>query len=144
MRIPNCVAAAFIVFLGACSSTSPNVAPPTASSASSASSSSSSPAAASTPAPPAPHETSASSLVDHLGDSTTTAVPVPAEAPEEGVPFENNWIFDRFGRFRKIGGGTGQEVGRRYDVVKFELPDHSEHTVYFDITENWQHWTPPR
>jgi hypothetical protein len=108
-------------------------------------------ASTSTPVPPAataslppPHaETSASSLVDHLGDSTTTAVPVPAAALEEGVPFENNWIFDRFGRFRKLGGGTGQEGGRRYDVVKFELPDHSEHTVYFDITENWQHWAPP-
>jgi hypothetical protein len=72
-----------------------------------------------------------------------TAVTVPAEAPQEGVPFENNWIFDRFGRFRKIGGGTGQQDGRRYDVIKFELPDHSEHAVYFDITENWRLWTPP-
>jgi hypothetical protein len=88
--------------------------------------------------------TPAASLVDHLGDSTVTAVAVPADAPDEGVPFENNWIFDRFGRFRKIGGGTGQQEGRRYDVIKFELPDHSEHTVYFDITENWARWTPPR
>jgi hypothetical protein len=101
------------------------------------------PAEAATVAPPPPRETSAASLVDHLGDSTTTAVSVPANAPEEGVPFENNWIFDRFGRFRRLGGGTGQENGRRYDMIKFELPDHSEHTVYFDITENWSHWAPP-
>ena len=125
------------VLVSGCASTPPGAfAAPTTSSAVPSSASPTLP-----PAPPA--ETPAAALVDHIGDSTTTAVPVPGEAPEEGVPFENNWIFDRFGRFRKTGGGTGQQEGRRYDVVKIELPDHSEHTVYFDITENWSHWAPP-
>jgi len=69
---------------------------------------------------------------------------VPADAPNDGVDFENNWIFDRFGRFRRAGGGTGQASGRRYDVIEVELPDGSKHKVYFDITENWKRWTPPK
>jgi len=123
-----------LLLLNGCASTPPRAS--TTSTSASVSSSTSATAGART-------ETPAASLADHLGDSTATAVTVPADAPEEGVPFENNWIFDRFGRFRKIGGGTGQQDGRRYDVIKFELPDHSEHTVYFDITENWRLWTPP-
>jgi len=35
---------------------------------------------------------------------------IVAIAPNGGIDFENNWIFDR---------------------------------VYFDITENWAHWSPP-
>jgi hypothetical protein len=107
-----------------------------------------SPTVASAPAPSAaPPDSSssgtpASALVDHLGDSTTTAVDVPADAPEEGVPFERNWIFDRYGRFRKISSGTGTLEGRRYDVIRVELGDHSERTIYFDITENWKRWSP--
>ena len=76
-------------------------------------------------------------MTDHWGDSTTTAVAVPAEAPNGGVTFENEWIFHRFGRFRKKFAGTGSQEGRRYDVVKIELSDGSEKTVYFDITEIW-------
>jgi len=126
-----------IILLSGCASAPPS-APTTSTASTSASVSSSSSATSAARA-----ETPAASLADHLGDSTATAVTVPAEAPQEGVPFENNRIFDRFGRFRKIGGGTGQQDGRRYDVIKFELPDHSEHAVYFDITENWRLWTPP-
>jgi len=59
------------------------------------------------------------------------------------VPFENDWIFDRYGRFRRTGGGTGNASGRRYDVIKIELPNGDQKTVYFDITENWKHWSPP-
>jgi hypothetical protein len=29
-----------------------------------------------------------------------------------------------------------------YSVVKIELADHSERTVYFDVTENWKNWKP--
>ena len=87
---------------------------------------------------------SAADLTDHLGDSPETAVTVPVNAPNEGIDFQNNWIFDRFGRFRRMKGGiahAGEEgVVRRYEVVTFELPDHSEHTVYFDITENMRSW----
>ncbi|HSY50897.1 MAG TPA: hypothetical protein VLC46_18985 [Thermoanaerobaculia bacterium] len=105
--------------------------------------------AASRPAPP-PVATPAAALVDHTGDSPETAVTVPADAPNEGIDFQNNWIYDRYGRFRRSGGGiahAGEGAGlRRYEVVKIELPDHSERTVYFDITENEKTWksSPPQ
>ena len=35
--------------------------------------------------------------------------------------------------------GEGSAL-RRYEVVKIELADHSERTVYFDITENEKTW----
>jgi len=97
------------------------------------------------PAPqPAPvKETSAAALVDHAGDSVETAVEVPADAPDEGVPFQNNWIFDRFGPFRRLGGGTGSAAGRRYDVVDIELKNGEKHKVFFDITNNLNNWKPP-
>lgn len=88
--------------------------------------------------------TPAAALADHEGDSPATAVTVPADAPNEGIDFQNNWIFDRFGRFRRFGGGIAHagegSAVRHYEVVKFEVPDHTEHTVYFDITENQKTW----
>ena len=95
------------------------------------------------PKPPAvPPPTPAASLVDREGDSPQTAVPVPKEAPNEGIDFQNNWIYDHFGRFRRISWALANQGGRHYKVIKFELPDHSEHTVYFDVTEIWEAWTP--
>ena len=104
-------------------------------------------------APPAPQpgpvpapQPAAAALVDHQGDSAETAVPVPAEAANEGIDFENNWIYDRFGRFRRRSWGiahAGEASAKRmYKVVTVELSDHSERTVYFDITENWNAWKP--
>ena len=96
------------------------------------------PKPADAPAPaPAPPPVSAEELVDHAGDSPETAIAVPADAPDGGVEFENEWIFDRYGKFRRSGGGTGTLEGRRYNVVKIELPDGGKQTVYFDITELW-------
>jgi hypothetical protein len=46
---------------------------------------------------------------------------------------------ERYGKFRRYFGGTGTANGRRYDVVKIELPNGEKKTVYFDITENWDH-----
>jgi hypothetical protein len=102
-----------------------------------------SPAPAPAPAPasvptPAPAPTPAEDLVDHAGDSLITAISVPEDAPDGGVLFQNQWIFDRYGRFRRVGGGTGSAEGRRYNVVKIELTSGEKKTVYFDITENWQ------
>ena len=108
---------------------------------------------ASRKAPPAPQPgpvptpaPSAESLVDRQGDSTETAVHVPADAPNEGIDFQNNWIYDRFGRFRRRSWAIAHEgeasTRRMYEVVKIELADHSERTVYFDITENWASWKP--
>ena len=98
------------------------------------------------PAPQAAAATAAA-LVDRESDSPETAVRVPADAPNDGIDFENRWIFDRFGRFRRRGWGTAHagegSAKRMYDVVKIELADHSERTVYFDITENWNAWKSP-
>jgi lipoprotein-anchoring transpeptidase ErfK/SrfK len=102
--------------------------------------------AATAPAPPP--AVSAAALVDHTGDSPETAVTVPADAPNEGIDFQNNWIYDRYGRFRRAGGGIAHagegSATRRYEVVKIELADHSERTVYFDITENEKTWDSSR
>ena len=104
----------------------------------------SAPVAAPAAAAPKPAAVSAAILVDHTGDSPETAVVVPTNAPNEGIDFQNNWIFDHYGRFRRAGGGlahTGEgSNARRYEVVKIELADHSERTVYFDITENEKTW----
>jgi len=106
------------------------------------------PVAAPVAAAPKPAAVSAAAIVDHAGDSPETAVVVPTDAPNEGIDFQNNWIYDRFGRFRRAGGGIAHagegSATRRYEVVKIELPDHSEHTVYFDITENEKTWASQR
>jgi hypothetical protein len=102
------------------------------------------PVAAPAAAAPKPVAVSAATLINHTGDSPETAVVVPTDAPNEGIDFQNNWIFDHYGRFRRAGGGlahTGEgSDARRYEVVKIELADHSERTVYFDITENEKTW----
>src|SRR6185436_6119836 len=85
---------------------------------------------AATPPAPVPAPVSAQDLVDHSGDSTQTAIAVPADAPDGGVEFQNRWIFDHYGRFRRKGGGTGTAEGRRYNVVKIELPSGEEKTVF--------------
>ncbi|MCU1230221.1 MAG: hypothetical protein JWO97_3105 [Acidobacteria bacterium] len=84
----------------------------------------------------------AADLIDHLGDSTATAVPVPKDAPNEGADFQNNWIFDHFGRFRRDKWAIAQAEGRHYKVLTIELADHTYRTVYFDITESWDAWKP--
>jgi hypothetical protein len=90
------------------------------------------PTAAPTPAMPAiPAPTP---IVVGEGEAIETAVLVPAETEAEGVSWENEWIWRRFGRFRKKGVGLATLAGRRYDVVTIELPDHSEATVFFDVT----------
>jgi hypothetical protein len=88
-------------------------------------------------APPTVKEVPAAALEDRAGDSVDTAIAIPADAPNGGIGFENRWLFARFGRFRRYFGGTGTVNGRRYDVVKIELPNGEKKTVYFDITENW-------
>ncbi len=92
--------------------------------------------------------TPASAIVDHEGDSPETAVAVPAEARNEGIDFQNDWLFDRYGRFRRIKSGLAHagegSAARRYEVVTIEVPDHSHHTVFFDITENEKNWDKQR
>jgi hypothetical protein len=125
---------ATIAAAGAACATKPAPTPPSAPAST---------AAATAVAPPA--AISAAALADHEGDSPETAITVPANAPNEGIDFQNNWIYDRYGRFRRAGGGIAHagegSAMRRYEVVKIELADHSERTVYFDITENEKTWT---
>jgi hypothetical protein len=101
------------------------------------------PAVTSAPSAPPPKETAAATLIDASGTTPEAAVEVPKDAPGHGIDFENNWIFDHYGKFRRTFGGVAQREGRRYDVVKVELwKDHSIQTIYFEITENWNAWTP--
>src|ERR1700756_5251234 len=72
------------------------------------------------PVPVPPPATPAAALVDHTGDSIETAVTVPADAANGGWNFANDWIFDRIGKFRRTGGGTGMAGQRRYNVVEVE------------------------
>ncbi len=95
-----------------------------------------------TPKPAPPRERPASELVDRLGDSMETAVEVPANAPNEGIDFMNEWIYERFGRFRRLNWGIANANNRKYEVITVELPDQTQHKVFFDITENWKNWTP--
>jgi hypothetical protein len=96
--------------------------------------------------PPAVKVTAAADLADHLGDSIETAVPVPKDAPNDGLDFMNKWTYQRFGRFRiqkrAIGHAGIDAAERRYRVTTIELPDGSTHTIFFDITENWNAWKP--
>jgi hypothetical protein len=92
--------------------------------------------------PPAGAVRTTAELADRLGDSTETAVTVPADAPNDGLDFMKDWIYDRFGRFRRLKWGIAHAADRRYEVITVELPDQSQHTIYFDITENWNHWSP--
>ena len=67
---------------------------------------------------------------------------MPAWVKDEAIPFENKWIFNRYGRFRRLFSGVGSQEERRYDAVKIELPDGTQQTIYFDITESWNAWNP--
>jgi len=118
----NRFAIALVLFAFACTQAPPPAPAPT-----------SAPAPTATPAP-----VSAAALEDHYGDSPETSVPVPVAGDE--VKFENEWMFDRFGRFRRLKFGVAHPGDRHYDVITIELPDHSEHTVYFDITDLWAKW----
>ncbi|HEX7192204.1 MAG TPA: hypothetical protein VF381_11615 [Thermoanaerobaculia bacterium] len=102
------------------------------------------PAPAPAPQPATQPATPAAALVDHAGDSIETAVTVPADAANGGWNFTNDWIFDRIGKFRRTGGGTGMAGERRYNVVEVETPKGDHYKFFFDITENWNRWTPPK
>jgi hypothetical protein len=91
--------------------------------------------------------TTAADLTDHAGDSPEAAVEVPASEPNDGIVWERNWVFDRYGRFRVMKSGVAHAgegpAERRYSILTIELPDGSKRTVYFDITEVWKAWKPP-
>ena len=57
-----------------------------------------------------------------------------AGSEKEGVLRENEWIYGRYGKFRKTGVGLATVEPRKYDVVRVELADHSEKEIFFDIT----------
>ena len=69
------------------------------------------------------------------GTSADQAVIVLADTEDEGIDLEHHWTFDHYGRFRKVRGGLASAAdGRHFDVITVELADHTERTIYFDIT----------
>jgi hypothetical protein len=69
------------------------------------------------------------------GTSADEAVVVFADTEDEGIDLEHHWTFDHYGRFRKVRGGLASASdGRHFDVITVELADHTEKTIYFDIT----------
>jgi hypothetical protein len=99
---------------------------------------STSPAATPPPPPTAGEQTlrpvtSSPAVVE--GESLEAAVIVTANNEEDGIAYENDWIYQHYGRFRRRSGGLASLAGRRYDVIKVELSDHTERTLYFDITD---------
>jgi hypothetical protein len=95
------------------------------------------PAAVVEPAPPPPQPASylaPSPFAGGDGSSVEEAVVVLAQTEDEGIDLEHHWIFDRYGRFRKIRGGLASADGKHYDVITVELGDHTEKTIFFDIT----------
>jgi hypothetical protein len=69
------------------------------------------------------------------GASLEAAIIAPPMTEREGVAWENDWIYDHYGRFRKKSVGLASREGRRYDVITVELADHTEKVIYFDITD---------
>jgi hypothetical protein len=99
---------------------------------------STSPPAAPAPPPTAdaqrpPPVSSSPAVVE--GESLEAAVLVPAGNEEDGIAYENEWIYRHYGRFRRRSGGVASLAGRRYDVITVELSDHTQRTLYFDITD---------
>ena len=90
------------------------------------------PVSASSPAPVAESE------------SLEAAVLVPAGSEQDGIAYENRWIYDHHGRFRRWSGGLASLNGRRYDVITVELSDHTERVLYFDITDFYGREKPAR
>jgi hypothetical protein len=97
------------------------------------------PPAAPEPAPPPPQPQPAKYLAPSPfaggdGSSVEEAVVVLAQTEDEGIDLEHHWIFDHYGRFRKVRGGLASADGKHFDVITVELGDHTEKTIYFDIT----------
>ena len=106
-----------------------------------------SPAAASTPAPAPPQPArylAPTPFAGGDGSSVEQAVVVLAQTEDEGIDLEHHWIFDHYGRFRKIGGGLASADGKHYDVITVELGDHTEKTIFFDITGFYGVMEPPQ
>jgi hypothetical protein len=96
------------------------------------------------PAQPPPAIASSSPGPVAEGESLEAAVLVPADNEEDGIAWENNWIYDHHGRFRRRSGGLASLNGRRYDVLTVELSDHTERVLYFDITDFYGRQKPAR
>jgi hypothetical protein len=92
----------------------------------------------SSPAAPAPSRTptpAPSASLAAEGESLEAAVLVPADNEEDGIAYENDWIWRHHGRFRRRSGGLASQAGRRYDVITVELSDHTQRKLFFDITD---------
>ena len=125
------------VLLAVGCATAPGAAPPAASAppAAVADATPSVPVAEPAPPPPQPAKYLAPSpFAGGDGSSAEQAVIVLARTEDEGIDLEHHWIFDHYGRFRKIRGGLAAADDKHYDVITVELGDHTEKTIFFDIT----------
>ncbi len=125
--------AALLLISAACSTGAPTAPSPAASA----------PAAAAVQPPPSAPEERAAKPAQFLpttvysggdGSSIEQAVTVMADSEQAGVQREMEWIFARYGKFRKTGVGLATVEQRKFDAVRVELADHSEREIFFDIT----------
>jgi hypothetical protein len=105
-------------------------------------SSSAAPAATATPAPrptpaPASAPTSAVSPVEPDGRSVERAVPVPETSEAASLEFQRRWLAAHFARYRKVTSGVEAIGGRFYEEVTIGLPDGTEVTLFFDISDSY-------
>ena len=68
------------------------------------------------------------------GTALDSAVLVEASDERSGVDWENDWIWRHYGRFRKKQVHLLDAGDRKIDAIDVELADHTEKTLYFDIT----------
>jgi hypothetical protein len=80
--------------------------------------------AARQPSPPPPSHAPAkatsaraTSPIVEEGASLEAAVIVPSMSERDGIAWENDWIYDHYGRFRKRSVALASQEGRRYDVI---------------------------
>jgi hypothetical protein len=132
--------------VGAIGCASPAPSPPSSSASAAPPAPAPAPPAAPEPAPPpeaAPKEparflpskdAAGSPFAGGDGTSADQAVIILADTEDEGIDLEHHWTFDHYGRFRKVRGGLAAADGRHFDVITVELADHTEKTIFFDIT----------
>ena len=69
------------------------------------------------------------------GSSVQKAVSVLGATEMTGVAAEYRWLDDRYPGYKMHDQSLLNQGQRAYDVMNFTMPDGSEHTVYFDITD---------
>jgi hypothetical protein len=69
------------------------------------------------------------------GSSVDKAVVILGATEATGVRAEYLWLGAHFPEWKLQDQSTLNQGKQIYDVMKFAMPDGSQHTVYFDITD---------